>query len=550
MKQEWIKRLDESLIRPFYEQQNDIEIEEGLTTQLSFGTAGIRGIFGIGPGRMNAFTVRKVALGIAQFFKSRNKEASIVVFYDSRLLSDSFSKEISTTLAQNNVKVITSDIYKSTPELSYAVRYYGADGGIMITASHNPKNYNGIKVYNEYGGQLLPKDSEILSNYIEEVENPLDVIGGEFEALVNANKIVYAKDDVRNSYKNKVIQATGKIEKTNAKTILTSLHGTSLPIVSEILDELKYDNYIIEKEQSKPDGTFPTVDSPNPEDESAFNASKILAEENDAQLIIATDPDADRLGVVERLDNGECRFISGNELGLILMKLRYQDLIDASYENLYIVKSIVTSELSDKLAEALNVKVYNVLTGFKYISEILNSKDNSAEKLLLAFEESNGYMVEPFVRDKDAIQIVPLIIKYKNLLYENNITLTDTLNDIYRAIGHYRNVNLSPVFEGREGQLKIEDIIDSFRKESIHQICGLDVKAIEDYQLGTIEYMDSGEKEPTYLPNSNLIRLIFDEGFIAIRPSGTEPKIKIYFSLNVEDIESVIKDFQKTYIDY
>lgn len=308
---------------------------------------------------------------------------------------------------------------------------------------------------------------------------------------------------------------------------------------------MNYDNYIIEKEQSKPDGTFPTVDSPNPEDESAFNASKILAEENDAQLIIATDPDADRLGVVERLDNGECRFISGNELGLILMKLRYQDLIDASYENLYIVKSIVTSELSDKLAEALNVKVYNVLTGFKYISEILNSKDNSAEKLLLAFEESNGYMVEPFVRDKDAIQIVPLIIKYKNLLYENNITLTDTLNDIYRAIGHYRNVNLSPVFEGREGQLKIEDIIDSFRKESIHQICGLDVKAIEDYQLGTIEYMDSGEKEPTYLPNSNLIRLIFDEGFIAIRPSGTEPKIKIYFSLNVEDIESVIKDFQK-----
>lgn len=550
MKQEWIKRLDESLIRPFYEQQNDIEIEEGLTTQLSFGTAGIRGIFGIGPGRMNAFTVRKVALGIAQFFKSKNKEASIVVFYDSRLLSDSFSKEISTTLAQNNVKVITSDIYKSTPELSYAVRYYGADGGIMITASHNPKNYNGIKVYNEYGGQLLPKDSEILSNYIEEVENPLDVVGGEFEALVNANKIVYAKDDVRNSYKNKVIQATGKIEKTNAKTILTSLHGTSLPIVSEILDELKYDNYIIEKEQSKPDGTFPTVDSPNPEDESAFNASKMLAEENDAQLIIATDPDADRLGVVERLDNGECRFISGNELGLILMKLRYQDLIDASYENLYIVKSIVTSELSDKLAEALNVKVYNVLTGFKYISEILNSKDNSAEKLLLAFEESNGYMVEPFVRDKDAIQIVPFIIKYKNLLYENNITLTDTLNDIYRAIGHYRNVNLSPVFEGREGQLKIEEIIDSFRKESIHQICGLDVKAIEDYQLGTIEYMDSGEKEPTYLPNSNLIRLIFDEGFIAIRPSGTEPKIKIYFSLNVEDIESVIKDFQKTYIEY
>ena len=216
MKQEWIKRLDESLIRPFYEQQNDIEIEEGLTTQLSFGTAGIRGIFGIGPGRMNAFTVRKVALGIAQFL-NRGIKKRVLLFYDSRLLSDSFSKEISTTLAQNNVKVITSDIYKSTPELSYAVRYYGADGGIMITASHNPKNYNGIKVYNEYGGQLLPKDSEILSNYIEEVENPLDVIGGEFEALVNANKIVYAKDDVRNSYKIKSSKRQEKLKRQMPK---------------------------------------------------------------------------------------------------------------------------------------------------------------------------------------------------------------------------------------------------------------------------------------------------------------------------------------------
>ena len=191
-----------------------------------------------------------------------------------------------------------------------------------------------------------------------------------------------------------------------------------------------------------------------------------------------------------------------------------------------------------------------MLTGFKYISEILNDKSHSKEKLLLAFEESNGYMAKPFVRDKDAIQIVPLIIKYKNLLYANNITLKDTLDDIYRTIGHYHSINLSPVFEGAEGQHKIEEIINSFRNKTIHQVCGLDVKAIEDYQLGTIENIESGEKDATYLPNTNLIRLIFDEGFIAIRPSGTEPKIKIYFSLNVNNIENLIKEFKETYIEY
>lgn len=550
MKQEWIKRLDESLIQSFYEQQNDREIEEGLTTQLSFGTAGIRGKFGIGPGRMNAFTVRKVALGLAKFLKANCNEATIVVFYDSRLLSEAFSKELSTILADNEVKVITAESYKSTPELSHAIRYYGADGGVMITASHNPKNYNGIKVYNEYGGQLLPKDSEILSNYIDEIENPLDIEIGSFDKLVTEDQINFASSDVRNNYIDEVIKATGNIEKKNAKTVLTSLHGTSLPIVSDILNQLNYDNYVIAQSQSIPDGTFPTVNSPNPENESAFEVGKNLAEESDAQLIIATDPDADRLGIVERLGNGEYKFFNGNELGLILMKLRYQDLIDASYEDLYIVKSIVTSELSEKLAEALNVKVYNVLTGFKYISEILNDKSHSKEKLLLAFEESNGYMAKPFVRDKDAIQIVPLIIKYKNLLYENNITLKDTLDDIYRTIGHYQSINLSPVFEGAEGQRKIEEIINSFRNKTIHQVCGLDVKVIEDYQLGTIENIESGEKDATYLPNTNLIRLIFDEGFIAIRPSGTEPKIKIYFSLNVNNIEYLIKEFKETYIEY
>ncbi|WP_426457050.1 phospho-sugar mutase [Staphylococcus cohnii] len=550
MKSEWLDKLDESLVKTFYEAQTDKEIEEGFSGNLTFGTAGIRSTFGLGPGRLNAFTVRKVALGLSQYLKEKYDNPSIVIHFDTRLLSKAFSEEMASVLAQNNIITILSENYKSTPELSFAVRYLKSSAGVMITASHNPKNYNGIKIYDQNGGQLLPDESEDLSQYINAIERPLQIDGGNFNSLLNDKKITYMSHEVTEAYKSEVKDLVGDIPEKDAKVVLTSLHGTSLPLTSTILSELDYDNFVIEKEQSTPDGNFPTVAIANPEDEAVFERGIKLANDTDAQLIIATDPDADRLGLIERYDDETYRYFNGNEIGILLTKLRFQDLVEEG-KQLYMIKSIVTSELAERLALALDVEVNNVLTGFKYISNLLEKESTQQDKqLLIAFEESHGYLAKPFSRDKDAIQMVPLLIKYKNLLANNGMTFKDTIDDIYAHIGAYKDKTLSPTFEGAEGIEKITKIMDQFRNEDVSTICGLEVRQIEDYQLGTIKNVTEGSTEALSLPETNLIRFIFDEGFIALRPSGTEPKIKLYFSLNIEDIDALTNQFKDEYINH
>lgn len=550
MKSEWLDKLDESLVKTFYEAQTDKEIEEGFSGNLTFGTAGIRSTFGLGPGRLNAFTVRKVALGLSQYLKEKYDNPSVVIHFDTRLLSKAFSEEMASVLAQNNIITILSENYKSTPELSFAVRYLKSSAGVMITASHNPKNYNGIKIYDQNGGQLLPDESEDLSQYINAIERPLQIDGGNFNSLLNDKKITYMSHEVTEAYKSEVKDLVGDIPEKDAKVVLTSLHGTSLPLTSTILSELDYDNFVIEKEQSTPDGNFPTVAIANPEDEAVFERGIKLANDTDAQLIIATDPDADRLGLIERYDDETYRYFNGNEIGILLTKLRFQDLVEEG-KQLYMIKSIVTSELAERLALALDVEVNNVLTGFKYISNLLEKESTQQDKqLLIAFEESHGYLAKPFSRDKDAIQMVPLLIKYKNLLANNGMTFKDTIDDIYAHIGAYKDKTLSPTFEGAEGIEKITKIMDQFRNEDVSTICGLEVKQIEDYQLGTIKNVTEGSTETLSLPETNLIRFIFDEGFIALRPSGTEPKIKLYFSLNIEDIDALTNQFKDEYINH
>ncbi|MGX0177052.1 phospho-sugar mutase [Staphylococcus cohnii] len=550
MKSEWLDKLDESLVKTFYEAQTDKEIEEGFSGNLTFGTAGIRSTFGLGPGRLNAFTIRKVALGLSQYLKEKYDNPSVVIHFDTRLLSKSFSEEMASVLAQNNIITILSENYKSTPELSFAVRYLKSSAGVMITASHNPKNYNGIKIYDQNGGQLLPDESEDLSQYINAIERPLQIDGGNFNSLLNDKKITYMSHEVTEAYKSEVKDLVGDIPEKDAKVVLTSLHGTSLPLASTILSELAYDNFVIEKEQSTPDGNFPTVAIANPEDEAVFERGIKLANDTDAQLIIATDPDADRLGMIERYDDETYRYFNGNEIGILLTKLRFQDLVEEG-KQLYMIKSIVTSELAERLALALDVEVNNVLTGFKYISNLLEEQSTQQDKqLLIAFEESHGYLAKPFSRDKDAIQMVPLLIKYKNLLANNGMTFKDTIDDIYAHIGAYKDKTLSPTFEGAEGIEKITKIMDQFRNEDVSTICGLEVKQIEDYQSGTIKNVTEGSTEALSLPETNLIRFIFDEGFIALRPSGTEPKIKLYFSLNIEDIDDLTNQFKDEYINH
>ncbi|WP_145372518.1 phospho-sugar mutase [Staphylococcus cohnii] len=550
MKSEWLDKLDESLVKTFYEAQTDKEIEEGFSGNLTFGTAGIRSTFGLGPGRLNAFTIRKVALGLSQYLKEKYDNPSVVIHFDTRLLSKALSEEMASVLAQNNIITILSENYKSTPELSFAVRYLKSSAGVMITASHNPKNYNGIKIYDQNGGQLLPDESEDLSQYINAIERPLQIDGGNFNSLLNDKKITYMSHEVTEAYKSEVKDLVGDIPEKDAKVVLTSLHGTSLPLASTILSELAYDNFVIEKEQSTPDGNFPTVAIANPEDEAVFERGIKLANDTDAQLIIATDPDADRLGMIERYDDETYRYFNGNEIGILLTKLRFQDLVEEG-KQLYMIKSIVTSELAERLALALDVEVNNVLTGFKYISNLLEEQSTQQDKqLLIAFEESHGYLAKPFSRDKDAIQMVPLLIKYKNLLANNGMTFKDTIDDIYAHIGAYKDKTLSPTFEGAEGIEKITKIMDQFRNEDVSTICGLEVKQIEDYQSGTIKNVTEGSTEALSLPETNLIRFIFDEGFIALRPSGTEPKIKLYFSLNIEDIDDLTNQFKDEYINH
>lgn len=550
MKSEWLDKLDESLVKKFYEAQTEKEIEEGFSGNLTFGTAGIRSTFGLGPGRLNAFTVRKVALGLSQYLKAKFDNPSIVIHFDTRLLSKAFSEEMASVLAQNNITTILSENYKSTPELSFAVRYLKTSAGVMITASHNPKNYNGIKIYDQNGGQLLPDESEHLSQYINAIEHPLQIDRDDFNLLLEDNKITYMSNEVTEAYKNEVKDLVGDIPEKQAKVVLTSLHGTSLPLASDILSELNYDNFVIEKEQSTPDGNFPTVAIANPEDEAVFERGIKLANDTDAQLIIATDPDADRLGIIERYNDQTYRYFNGNEIGILLTKLRFQDLVEEG-KQLYMIKSIVTSELAERLALALDVEVNNVLTGFKYISNLLETENAHQDKqLLIAFEESHGYLAKPFSRDKDAIQMVPLLIKYKNLLANNGMTFKDTIEDIYAHIGAYKDKTLSPTFEGAEGIEKITKIMDQFRNKDVSTICGLEVTQVEDYQLGTIKNLREGSTEALSLPETNLIRFIFDEGFIALRPSGTEPKIKLYFSLNIEDIDALTNQFKEEYINH
>ncbi|RIN74021.1 phospho-sugar mutase [Staphylococcus simulans] len=550
MKLNWENKIEESLVSEFYNEQTESVKTEGFTDTLAFGTAGIRGLIGLGPGRLNAFTVRKVAVGLAKYLSEHKPESLVVIHFDTRFLSEEFAHEIAAVLAQYDVKAVVGKRYNSTPELSFAVRYLEADAGVMITASHNPKEYNGIKIYGADGGQLLPQPSEMLSSYINQIEDPLDIEGGDFEEGLNKGLITYLSEDVTEAYKAEVIKLVGSIPTQTEKIALTSLHGTSLPILSEIFEKLNYSNFVIEKEQSQPDGSFPTVAYANPEEEQAFTYSLRLADQEDAQLILATDPDADRFGMIERYNDGTHRYFNGNEIGLILLKLRYDQLTaEGTNQPLYMVKSIVSSAASDRLAQALDLESNTVLTGFKFISEILQNKQDTKEQLVLGYEESHGYLAAPFSRDKDAIQMIPLVVKYKNELAQQGKTFKDVLDEVYALTGVFKDKTISPKFEGAAGRQKINDLLEGFRKEQPNTLLGLNVKQIEDYQTKTIIDLVNHETVETSLPQSNLIRFILDEGFIALRPSGTEPKIKVYFSLNVEDLEAVVTQFEQTYLD-
>ncbi|NHC69639.1 phospho-sugar mutase [Staphylococcus aureus] len=533
-KELWIERANDSLVKHFYEQQSDIEQREGFESKLTFGTAGIRGKFGLGEGRLNKFTIEKLALGLARYLNAQTNNPIIVIHYDIRHLSTEFAQIIANVLANHQITVYLPDTYKTTPELSFAVRNLNTTAGIMITASHNPKDYNGIKVYGSDGAQLSTDASELASRYIEEVGDPLQI-----DIPISKQNTSYIKSfpkSVTDDYMKHIQNMIGYIPKSDLQVVFTSLHGTSVPIVPELLQSLNFNQFNLVEAQCKPDPNFSSVQSANPEDHRAFDQAVELANKNHADLLISTDPDADRLGIAERDAHGHITYFNGNQIGALLLNYRIQQTSQLRHR--LMIQSIVSSELTKSLARYNNVEYKEVLTGFKFIAQEIRQLDDH-QNMIFAFEESYGFLSEPFVRDKDAVQIVPLIIKYASELKLYGKTLKDELEQIYQTVGRHEDTLFSHTLEGLEGKKKINAIMTKFRSNPPQEIQGLKVKAIEDYLTSEVYHLDKDTTSQINSPKSNVIRVLFDEGFIALRPSGTEPKIKLYVSLKCPNFDDV-----------
>lgn len=533
-KELWIERANDSLVKHFYEQQSDIEQREGFESKLTFGTAGIRGKFGLGEGRLNKFTIEKLALGLARYLNAQTNSPTIVIHYDIRHLSTEFAQIIANVLANHQITVYLPDTYKTTPELSFAVRNLNTTAGIMITASHNPKDYNGIKVYGSDGAQLSTDASELASRYIEEVGDPLQI-----DIPISKQNTSYIKPfpkSVTDDYMKHIQNMIGYIPKSDLQVVFTSLHGTSVPIVPKLLKSLNFNQFNLVEAQCKPDPNFSSVQSANPEDHRAFDQAVELANKSHADLLISTDPDADRLGIAERDAHGHITYFNGNQIGALLLNYRIQQTSQLRHR--LMIQSIVSSELTKSLARYNNVEYKEVLTGFKFIAQEIRQLDDH-QNMIFAFEESYGFLSEPFVRDKDAVQIVPLIIKYASELKLYGKTLKDELEQIYQTVGRHEDTLFSHTLEGLEGKKKIESIMIHFRSNPPQEIQGLKVKAIEDYLTSEVYQLDKDTTSQINSPKSNVIRVLFDEGFIALRPSGTEPKIKLYVSLKCPNFDDV-----------
>lgn len=533
-KELWIERANDSLVKHFYEQQSDIEQREGFESKLTFGTAGIRGKFGLGEGRLNKFTIEKLALGLARYLNAQTNSPTIVIHYDIRHLSTEFAQIIANVLANHQITVYLPDTYKTTPELSFAVRNLNTTAGIMITASHNPKDYNGIKVYGSDGAQLSTDASELASRYIEEVGDPLQI-----DIPISKQNTSYIKPfpkSVTDDYMKHIQNMIGYIPKSDLQVVFTSLHGTSVPIVPELLKSLNFNQFNLVEAQCKPDPNFSSVQSANPEDHRAFDQAVELANKNHTDLLISTDPDADRLGIAERDAHGHITYFNGNQIGALLLNYRIQQTSQLRHR--LMIQSIVSSELTKSLARYNNVEYKEVLTGFKFIAQEIRQLDDH-QNMIFAFEESYGFLSEPFVRDKDAVQIVPLIIKYASELKLYGKTLKDELEQIYQTVGRHEDTLFSHTLEGLEGKKKINAIMTKFRSNPPQEIQGLKVKAIEDYLTSEVYHLDKDTTSQINSPKSNVIRVLFDEGFIALRPSGTEPKIKLYVSLKCPNFDDV-----------
>ncbi|AOL33465.1 phosphoglucomutase [Geobacillus thermoleovorans] len=548
--EQWLRepQLDPELKRLLEQRRNDERwLEDCFYKNLEFGTGGMRGEIGPGTNRMNMYTVRKASEGLARYIQSFGDEAKqrgVVIAYDSRHKSPEFAMEAAKTLATNGIQTYVFDELRPTPELSFAVRYLRAFAGIVITASHNPPEYNGYKVYGEDGGQLPPAVADQVIRYVNEVENELAIHVEDEETLREKSLIRIIGSEVDDAYIHavKTISIHPELAREAAINIVfTPLHGTSNKPVRRALAELGYQNVFVVKEQELPDPNFSTVASPNPEEHAAFAMAMELGKQVNADLLIATDPDADRMGVAVTNDKGNYVVLTGNQTGgLLLHYLLSQRKAQGTLpENGVVLKTIVTSEFGRAIAQSFGLETVDTLTGFKFIGEKMKEYEQTGQYAFqFGYEESYGYLIGDFVRDKDAVQAAVLAAEVCAFYKKQGLSLYEALLQLFDQYGYYREGQRSLTLKGKEGAEAIAAILASFRQQPPVEAAGKKVTVIEDYKTKERTNTLTGEKTAIDLPTSNVLKYILEDGsWFCLRPSGTEPKMKAYFGVKGTSLE-------------
>ena len=524
---------------------NQEALEDAFYEPLSFGTAGMRGVLGVGINRMNIYTVRQATEGLATFMDTlddETKQRGVAISYDSRHHSQEFAFDAARVLGAHGIPTFVFESLRPTPELSFTVRHLHTYAGIMITASHNPKQYNGYKIYGEDGAQMPPKESDMITKYIRQVKDIFGVKVADKDALIEDGTLKIIGDEVDKAYLEEVNQVTINHELVaeegkTMKLIFTPLHGTGAMLGEKALKQAGFENFTMVPQQAEPDPEFSTVKKPNPEDPAAFDLAIELGKKEGADLLIGVDPDADRLGAAVRQPDGEYKLLTGNQIAAILLNYILTARKDAGTlpANTVAVKSIVSSEFATKVATNFNVKMINVLTGFKFIAEqIKNFEADGSHTFMFGFEESYGYLIRPFVRDKDAIQSLVMLAEVAAFYKKQGMNLYDGLQELFKKYGYFAEKTIALTFDGVEGAKEIEDLMTKFREESPKEFAGYKVVALEDFEKSTKTNAD-GTVEEIKIPKSNVLKYLLEDGtWIAVRPSGTEPKIKFYIGTQAD----------------
>ena len=541
--QKWLnhKALDKSLKKDLEKHKDDeSSLEDAFYTSLEFGTAGMRGVIGAGTNRMNVYTVRQATEGLALFIEDQGKEMKergVAIAYDSRHMSKEFAVESALTLAAHGIKAYVFEELRPTPELSFAVRHLKAAAGIMITASHNPPEYNGYKVYGEDGGQLPPKEADDLTTYVRSVKDILSIDALERKEAEEKGLLTFIGKEVDRFYLEAIRTVTidpDLIDRQarELKIVFTPLHGTGQMLGEKALKQIGLKNVYFVDEQSKPDPDFTTVKSPNPEDPAAFELAIKKGTEVDADVLIATDPDADRLGLAVKTAKGHYEVLSGNQIAALMVEYIFKahSKLETLPKNSVMLKSIVSSNLPSVIGDKYGVETIDVLTGFKFIAEKIKEFEADRSKTFMyGFEESYGYLIQPFVRDKDAIQALVMVAEMAAYFKEQDYSLFDAIHQLYHEHGHYVEKTISVKMDGMEGTEKINEIMSGLRSQTPKKFGDIEVCMVEDFK--TQVRQKGSSEESIALPPANVLKYtLADSSWIAVRPSGTEPKIKFYIS--------------------